>query len=135
MNAVVAALEHRMDEHDRAKFVGGFPERRQRGIVEHAAFAFGLGADHGALEAGGMRLAQHFGGARAVLQRHGGERHEARLAHRGLRQMGVDQPRPGRALLRRHFVGEHVEPAADHLTLDLLLVHPFQAGRQIAQRL
>ena len=82
MHAVVAALEHRMDEDDRAELVGGLPERIERGIVEHAALALGLGADHRALEAGGMRLAQHFGGARAVLQRHGGERHEARLAHR-----------------------------------------------------
>jgi hypothetical protein len=81
-----------------------------------------------------VRLAQHFRGARAVLQGHGGERHEARLAQRGLRQMGIDQARPGSTLLRRHFIGEHIEPATDHLPLDLLLVHPFQPAGQIAQR-
>ena len=71
-------------------------------------------------------LTQHFGGAGAILQRNGGERHEARFAHRGLRQMGVDQARPPGALLGRQFIAEHIEPAANHLALDILVVHPFQ---------
>jgi hypothetical protein len=95
----------------------------------------GLGADHGTSEARGMRLAQHLGGARAVLHRHGGQRHEAWLALCGLCQVRVDQARPFSALLRRHLIGEHVEPAADHLALDLLLVHPLQARGHVAQRL
>src|SRR5580698_2176119 len=49
--------------------------------------------------------------------------------------MRIDQPRPLHALRRRHFVAEHVEPAADYLTFDLLLIHPFQARWQIAERL
>ena len=40
----------------------------------------------------------------------------------------VDQPRPGAPSCRRQLVAEHVEPAADHLPVDLLLVHPFRGG-------
>ena len=91
MNAVVAALEHRMRGHDRAKFIGRFPERIEQGIVEHPALALCLGADHDALEADGMGFAQHLGGKLAILGRHGGERDEARLGLGCLGQMRVDQ--------------------------------------------
>ena len=135
MNAIVTALEHRMRRHDRAKFIGRFPERIERGIVEHAALAFRLGADHDALEAGGMGFAQHLGGKLAILGRHGGERDEARLGLGGLRQMRVDEARPGGTFRGGQVVAVHVEPAGDDLAIDLLLVHPLQAAGQIAQRL
>ena len=123
-----------MDEQRAAELVGRAPERIERGIVEHAADALRLRPDHRACKARRMRLAQHLRGARAVLQRHGGERDQARLCPRGGEQMLVREARPARAFLRRQFVAEHVEPAADHLALDLLLVHPFQPGGKIAQR-
>jgi hypothetical protein len=133
--AVVAALEHRMDKDDRSKLVGGFPEHVERGVIEHTTLALRLGADHRALETGGMRLAEHLGGARTVLQRNRRHRHKARLPHRGLRQMRIDQPRPGGPFRCRNLIGKHVEPATNHLAFDLLFVHPFQARGHVAQRL
>ena len=82
------------------RFVGRRPERIEGGVVEHAADALRLRPDHRAGEAGRMRLAQHFGGAGAVLQRHGGERHEARLGLRGARDgllISRDQAAPSSA--------------------------------------
>jgi len=83
MHPIVPALEHRMNEQCAAQFVGGPPERVERRIVEHAADAFRLRADHRADKAGRVRLAQHLGGCGAVLKRHGREWNEAR---RGLRR-------------------------------------------------
>ena len=135
MHPVVAALEDRMDEERRAQFMGRLPEGLQRGIVQHAADALWLGADHGSGHARRMALAQHLRRAGAILQRHGGQRHEALfLLGEGL-QMLIDEPRPGHALRARQFIAEHVEPAAGDLTVDLLLVHPLQASRHIAQGL
>ena len=51
VHAVVAALEHRMDEQRAAELVGRAPERIERGIVEHAADALRLRADHRACKA------------------------------------------------------------------------------------
>ena len=119
VHAVVAALEHRMDEHHRRRARRPPPRTdRATGSSSTPPTPFGWVPIIAPVKPAAMRLAQHFGRARAVLQRHGGERNEPRLALGGLRQMRVDQPRPGRALLGRQFVAEHVEPAADDLAFD-----------------
>ena len=48
MHARVSALEHRMDEQDRAEVVGCLPKRVERGIIKNSTDAFRLRADHGA---------------------------------------------------------------------------------------
>ena len=74
-------------------------------------------------------------GARAVLQRHARERHEARLRlGRGELRL-VEEPAPGLAFGRRQLVAEPVRPAADHLPVDALLAHPGEAPRHVAQPL
>ena len=75
----VARVVARMDVDHGAGFVRRCPERIEVGMVEHAADAARQGADHRARRAGRNRGLEHRGGARAVLQRHGRERHEARL--------------------------------------------------------
>src|SRR5262245_46705350 len=49
--------------------------------------------------------------------------------------MLVDEGRPAQALLGRDLVAEHVEPAAYHLALDLVVVEPLEARGDVAQRL
>ena len=80
-----------------------------------------------------MGLAQDLSGARAILQRHCGERHEALLALGQSGQMLVDHLAPAQAFFGRQFVAEHVEPATGNLTVDALLIHPLEASGDIGQ--
>ena len=53
------------------------------GVVEIAAIALGLGADHGAVEAVGERVFENLGGELSALQGNGGKRRK--LVHGGCR--------------------------------------------------
>jgi hypothetical protein len=132
--AFVVAAVHGMDEQGRLAGMGHFPERGQVGIVEHAAEALGLGADHGAVEAGIECLLQHLGGMRAALHRHGRERHQRRQRLHAREQMLVVEAAPVGALVGGQFVAETVEPAAHHLAVDILLGHPGTALLDVAQQ-
>ena len=39
-------------------------------------------------------------------------------------KMFVDQPRPSFAILGGHLIAKHIKPAANHLMVNLMLVHP-----------
>ena len=82
------------------------------------------GADHDASKTFGHRFFEHFGGEFAVLQRHGGQRRKAALVAELFPHAIVEITRPRRTLCRRQFVTEAVEPAADHLVIDAVFVHP-----------
>ena len=86
------------------------------------------------LEALTVRFLQNVRCAHAVLQRHGRKRNEARLLPGCRSKMRVDQPRPARAFLGGKFVAEHVEPAADDLTVDLVVIEPLQSPGDVAER-
>ena len=70
------------------------------------------------------------GGARAVAERHGRQRHEMRLGLRRGEQCIVGEPGPGLAFGARQLVAEHVDPAADHLLVDALSWPSRRAARQ-----
>ncbi len=114
--------------------MGDLPERREIGIVEHAAEPLGLGPDHRAVEAGIERFLQHRGGMLAALHRHGGERHQRRQRLHPSKQVLVVEAAPVGALVGGQFVAEAVEPAADHLAVDVLRGEPFAALGDVAQR-
>jgi hypothetical protein len=135
VDACVAGVEGRMNVDDGASVVGGLPERREIGCIQHAADAAGERADHHAGKTSRYGRAQHFGRSGAILQGNGGQRHEARLRLGSLSQMRVDELGPGRAFRRREFVAEHVNPAADHLAVDAVLGHPGDAAGDVGERL
>src|SRR5256885_17255333 len=70
------------------------------------------------------RLGQNLCGEPAVLQRHGGERREARFLAQCLLQAVVVEAAPGEAFARRQLVAEAVQPSADELVVDAVPVHP-----------
>src|SRR5690606_36709207 len=70
LDPVITGVEHRMDGDDGAEVVGGLPERIEVRIVEHAALALWLGADHRPLELLAVGFAQDLRSAGPDLQRH-----------------------------------------------------------------
>jgi len=135
LHPAVTGIEARMDVHDRAGRIGRGPERIEVGIVEHRSDAARQRADHDAGKPRIDRGLQHGGGARAVLQRHGGERNETWLGFGRGEQRVVDEPAPGFAFGGGKLVAEHVDPAADHLAIDALAVHPGEPSRKVGERL
>ena len=109
------------------------PERFEIGIVERAALAFRLGANHGAVEAGIERLVQNLRGELAALQRNRRQRRESLELLDAFEHVLIEKARPVGALLRRQLIGEHVEPAADHLLVDFLLDEPLLAMVDVAE--
>jgi len=69
-------------------------------------------------------LAEHLRGEPPILQRHGGERREARLGAQRFLHAVVDGAAPGRAFDGWQLIAEAVEPAADQLMIDAVRVHP-----------
>src|SRR5262249_3921348 len=74
-------------------------------------------------------------GARAVLQRHAGERHETPLGLRRGELGVVEETAPGLPFRRWQLIAEPVRPASDHVTVDPLLVHPSETSGNVAQTL
>ena len=122
-----AAQEHRMQEHCGLQLGRRFPERVELRVVEHTSQSLGQRTDHDSAKTGLKRLGQHFGRHVSVLQGHGGERRETRLAGESFAHAVVDETAPGQALLRRQLIAEAVEPAADQLMVDAVFVHPATA--------
>src|SRR5471030_2054119 len=120
-----------MQEYRSLQLGGRLPERIERRIVEHASQPLRQRADHDAAETCLDRLAEHFRRHLAVLQWNGGEGGETFFLGERLAHAVVDETAPRETRVRRQFVAEAVEPAADQLMVDAVPVHPVAALAEI----
>ena len=136
VHAALARIERRMDVDHRAGVVGGLPERIEIRGIEHAADAARQGRDHRAAESPppSPPSARRRRSRRPASAMSPAARSAARPARRHSRRL-IDERAPGLAVGRRQVAAEPVGPAAVHLLVDALLVHPGETARDIAQAL